>query len=125
MGKLGDRIGLKTTFILGLLVFACVYTGMIFARELWVFYVLFAFYGTYAACTDGIGKGIVSNLCKKEDAAAALGTYAGFNSIATLIASSLAGIVWHTVSPEATFAMTSIAAFLVIVVLLRLRLPMR
>ncbi len=53
MGALGDKIGLKATFILGLALFAFVYGGIIFAESIITLLLLFFFYGIYAACYRG------------------------------------------------------------------------
>lgn len=50
-----------------------------------------------------------------KDTATAIGTYAGFQSIATMIASSLAGIIWYQFGAGATFLMAGGITILVIV----------
>jgi MFS family permease len=81
MGKLSDKIGMKNTLMMGLFVFAVVYTGMGISHSIETFYFLFFLYGVYAAATEGVSKALISNICDKKDVALALGTYAGFNSI--------------------------------------------
>jgi len=103
LGKLGDRIGLKKVFILGLAVFAVVYFGMGISNNLYVFFVLFFIYGIYTAATDGISKAWISNVADKKDTATAIGTYTGFQSICSLAASSLAGLVWFAFGASVLF----------------------
>jgi MFS family permease len=114
LGKLGDRIGLKKVFLLGLIVFAVVYFGMAFNNDLYVFFGLFFLYGIYAAGTDGISKAWISNITDKKDTATAIGTYTGFQSICTLIASSLAGLLWYQIGNMALFLTTGIITVVVI-----------
>ena len=106
LGKLGDKIGLKKVFLLGLVVFAIVYLGMGFTDNLYLCFFLFFIYGVYAAATDGISKAWISNISDKKDTATAIGTYTGFQSICTLLASSLAGIVWYSFGASTLFIVT-------------------
>ncbi|MBL7960442.1 MFS transporter [bacterium] len=122
MGILGDRIGFRKTFMFGLLLFAVVYAGIAFNKELIVFYFLFFLYGLYAAGTEGITKAWISNICEKKDTATAIGTYAAFNSIFTMLASSLAGLIWYFVAPSATFLVTAIGTILLVVYFIRMRI---
>lgn len=103
MGKLGDAIGLKKTFLGGLTLFIVVYVTIAFAQNFYVLLGLFFLYGIYAAMTDGISKAWITNLCKTEDTATAVGTYTAFASIATMLASLTAGLIWRFAAPEATF----------------------
>ncbi len=118
MGALGDKIGLKTTFIIGLLLFAFVYGGIIFAESMITLLVLFFFYGIYAAGTEGISKAWISNIVSKNDTATAIGFYTGMQSICTLIASSVAGWLWYAFSPTMTFGISAAGAILIIFYLL-------
>ncbi|MGA3286277.1 MAG: MFS transporter [Bacteroidota bacterium] len=114
MGALGDKIGLKTTLILGLALFAFVYGGIIFAASTTALLVLFFFYGMYAAGTEGISKAWISNIVPKSDVATAIGFYTGMQSICTLIASSVAGWLWYAFSPAMTFGVSAVGAILTI-----------
>jgi MFS family permease len=113
LGRLGDRIGLPKVFVLGLVLFSATYAGFAFADSAYLFLFLFLLYGIYAAATDGIAKAWITNLVQKEDTATAIGTYTGFQSIAALLASSLAGWLWYDFGPAATFLSSSIVCILV------------
>jgi MFS family permease len=108
LGKLGDRLGFKNVFLLGLALFALVYLGMAFNHNLYMFFALFFLYGIYAAATDGISKAWISNISDRKDTATAIGTYTGFQSVAALIASSLAGLIWYKSGGQAVFIITAI-----------------
>jgi MFS family permease len=115
LGSFADKWGFKTTLMFGLSMFTLTYAGIAFAQEQPVFYLLFFFYGLYAAATEGVAKAWISNIADKKDTATAIGTFAGFSSIAALVASSLAGFIWYQFGPETTFMMTAVVAVLVIV----------
>ena len=105
----------------GLVLFAIVYSGAALAQDLWVFGILFALYGVYAAATEGVGKAWVSTLCAKADTGAALGTLGGLSSLAALVASTGAGLLWEWRGPGATFGLAAVVALGVAGYLARLR----
>lgn len=113
LGALADRIGLKRVFIAGLMVFAAVYFGMAMARGLVMMAVLFFGYGLYAGATEGIAKAWISSITPRTETATAIGTYAGFQSICALGASSFAGLLWYTFGPSVTFVVTAVVAIIV------------
>ena len=115
IGAVADRIGFKKMFIIGLLLFAVVYFGMAANNNTYLFFVLFLLYGMYAAATEGISKAWISNISNKEDTATAIGTYSGFQSICTMLASSIAGWIWFQFGAPATFIVTGTASGLVII----------
>ena len=117
LGILADRIGLKNIMLFGMMVFAGVYFGMAHFHDEYALATLFLLYGLYAAATDGISKAWISTLVAKEDTATALGSFAGFQSIAALLASSLAGLLWMLAGAEISLLTTAIAACAVAVYL--------
>jgi MFS family permease len=121
VGILADRLGLRTVFIAGLALFALVYLGMAFSHSLSLFLILFAIYGLYAAATEGVAKAWITNISDRKDAGAATGTYAGFQSICTMLASALAGAVWYRFGPAATFISAGVGTVLVIGYLVSIR----
>jgi MFS family permease len=115
MGSLADKIGVRPTFIIGLIIFAMVYVGMAFNIHLAGFYFLFFLYGIFAAGTEGISKAWISNVSEKKDVATAIGFYSSFNSLLTMCASGLAGLIWYKFNPPATFIFAAIGTLLVII----------
>jgi MFS family permease len=120
LGSLADRIGLRKVFIGGLFLFALVYAGMAFSNSVLLFALLFFVYGIYAAATEGIAKAWISNIADKKDTATAIGTYTSFQSICTLLASSLTGVLWFTFGAPVVFIITAIATLAVIIYFLLL-----
>ena len=115
VGILGDKIGLKKMFVIGLIVFAGVYFGMALTNNSYVIGGLFFLYGIYSAASEGISKAWISNISDKKDTATAIGTYTSFQSICTLLASSIAGVIWFQFGAAATFIVTGAATVIVIV----------
>jgi len=123
IGIVADKIGLKTIFISGILVFSLVYVGMSLAKGMIGFLVIFFLYGLYAAATEGISKAWISVISPKEETATAIGSYAGFQSLATLISSSFMGLIWYQFGSFAAFFGTAILSILVAVYMFRLIEP--
>ncbi|MBS1773446.1 MAG: MFS transporter [Bacteroidetes bacterium] len=113
LGALADRIGLKRILMLGLLLFSAVYGIMSFTDNLYLFLIAFFLYGAYAAATEGIAKAWISNVSDKKDTATAIGTFTSFQSICTMLASSMAGLIWLEYGAMATFIATSIVTLIV------------
>lgn len=114
LGSLADKVGLKNMFIFGLIIFSLVYFGIGLSDNSYVIIGLFFLYGLYSAATEGISKAWISNISDKADTATAIGTYAGFQSICAMVASTLAGLIWYNFGADVTFILTgSITLFLV------------
>lgn len=115
MGILADKLGMKTSFVTGLLFFCLTYAGMAFLDiSVITLYTLFFLYGFYAAATEGVSKAWIARISVKSETGTAIGFYASASSIATMIASSLAGWLWVVLYPQFTFMVTSIAVLAVI-----------
>lgn len=121
LGVLADRFGMKRIFISGLILFAIVYLGMAFAKSQILFAVLFLLYGVYAAATEGIAKAWITNISSKENTATAIGTYTAFQSIATMLASSIAGVLWFSFGSSVTFVVAGIVTIFISAYITRIK----
>jgi len=113
LGIIADRIGLKTILILGLALFSFVYFGMSVNENKILFFALFFLYGVYAAATEGVSKAWITNITHKNDVATAIGTFAGLQSICTMIASSLTGLIWLLFGATTALIFTAIVTLFV------------
>ncbi|WP_276363242.1 MFS transporter [Daejeonella sp. H1SJ63] len=119
-GILADKLGLKTVFIAGLILFSIVYLIMPFTANFYIFFLLFFIYGIYAAATEGVSKAWISNITDQKDTATAIGTYTGLQSIFTLLASSITGLIWYQFGPAAAFISTATGTLILVVYFLKL-----
>lgn len=115
IGILADKIGLKTIFIIGLAFFAAVYFGMALNTNSYFFFGLFFLYGIYASATEGISKAWISNITDQKDTATAIGTFSGLQSLCTMLASSLTGLIWFNFGATAAFLTTATATLFIMV----------
>ena len=123
IGILADEVGLKIIFITGLGLFAIVYFGMSLNPNLYLFFGLFFLYGIYASATEGISKAWISNISDKKDTATALGTFTGLQSICTMLASSLTGLIWFWLGAKIVFLIIACATLMVIIYFLTIPKP--
>ena len=65
--------------------------------------------------TEGIAKAWISNITDPKDTATGIGTFAGFQSLAAMVASSLAGLLWFWFGVKTAFLATSVVTVLVII----------
>ena len=113
-GILADRIGLKRIFIGGLVLFAAVYFGMVMSDSLPFYFGLFFLYGIYAAATEGIAKAWISNITERKDTGVAIGTYTGFQSVCTMLASAGTGLIWYHSGAATAFTDSGIAVLTIV-----------
>ena len=114
-GSLADRFGIRKIFIGGLLLFSIVYAGFAFHPSVVIIFLLFFIYGLYAAATEGITKAWISNIAHDNNTATAIGFYTSFQSVCSLFASIIAGLIWSQLGSMYTFGITAIVAFLLII----------
>ncbi len=115
VGILADKVGLKTIYLIGLALFSTVYFGMSVNSNQYFFFGLFFLYGIYAAATEGISKAWISNITNKKDTATAIGTFSGLQSICTMLASILTGLIWYRFNGAIAFITSATVTSLVIV----------
>jgi len=117
VGIIADKIGLKFMLVVGLFLFSVVYSGMGFASSIVVFAILFFLYGIYAAATEGVSKAWISNIADKSETATAIGFYTSFASIFSLLASTLAGLLWFVFGARVLFVTSGIGVFCIVIYL--------
>lgn len=115
IGIIADKIGLRTVFIAGLVMFGIVYLGFSLTHKLYIFLGLFFIYGLYAAASEGIAKAWISNISDRKDTATAIGTFSAFQSLCAMLASVITGILWYKFSAGIALFTTFLATIVVVV----------
>ena len=118
LGVLADKYSNKTIIIFGFILFVIVYGGFAFHPPIAVIFLLFSIYGIYAAATEGVIKAWITNLAGNKNTATAVGFYTSCESICTLLASIIAGVVWNYFGSEFTFIIPAATTIVVIIILL-------
>ncbi len=125
IGIIADRVGIKTIFVIGLAFFATVYLGISVNTNRYLFFGLFFLYGIYASATEGISKAWISIITDKNDTATAIGTYSGLQSICTMLASSLTGLIWFQFGATTAFITTAAVTLCVMIYFLTISEPIK
>jgi len=120
-GTLSDRIGREKVLIFGYFLFSVICLGFAFSNSLADFLVLFPLYGVVYAMVDGNQRAFVSDLSTEELRATALGSFHTIIGLVALPASLTAGILWQTISPNATFIYGSVISFIAVILFLIFR----
>jgi MFS family permease len=121
VGKVSDKLGKKKILITGFIIYSFVYLGFALANNLTIIFLLFAFYGIYAASTEGIAKAWVSDLIPDENRGTAIGILTMTTSIAIMLGSFLAGILWDAFGSAVPFLLSSIVSFIIALLLFLFR----
>ena len=121
LGKFSDKLGKKNIFISGLLVFSLVYLGFALTNHEIIIWILFAFYGIYAAATEGVAKAWVSDLIPDQNRGTAIGLLTMLSSIAIMAGSFLTGILWDQFGAQVPFFLSSGVSFVVVVLFIALK----
>ncbi|MBI2919063.1 MAG: MFS transporter [Chloroflexi bacterium] len=121
LGSLSDRVGRRRLILAGWAGYAAIYLGFALAGAAWMVVFLFLAYGVYYAATEGAARALVTDLVPAHRRGAAFGLYHTAVGITAFPASLIAGVLWQTVNPGATFifgaAMAGLAAVLLAITL--------
>ncbi|PIQ24410.1 MFS transporter [bacterium (Candidatus Blackallbacteria) CG17_big_fil_post_rev_8_21_14_2_50_48_46] len=109
-GSLADRWGMRRVLQAGLLIFAGVYAGFGWGFKGPELLGLFALYALYAACSESIAKAWIAQLVPLEETGTALGLFLSLASLATLLASTLAGLLWQWGFPALPFQVSALGS---------------
>jgi MFS family permease len=113
VGLLADRLNIKSVFLCGLLLFSATYFFIAKTESVAAVYVIFGIYGIYMAATEGISKAWITNLVKKEETGTAVGLFVSLQSIALMLASSMAGLIWSLYGATPAFLLTALISLVV------------
>ncbi len=116
MGALADKIGIKKMLILSFIVYSAVYGAVAAASTPWQIWLLFPAYGLYRGMSDGSQKAYLALISPTERKATAFGAYHAVTGLMLLPASIIAGYLWDSSGPSATFIYGSIMSALAVVI---------
>jgi len=117
LGRLSDKFGKAKIYSSGLLIFSVVYLGFALTSSLLLIWILFAFYGLYAASSEGISKAWISDFVPYEQKGTAIGLLAMLNSFAIMLGSMLTGILWDQFGSFVPFMISSIVSLVIALII--------
>lgn len=110
LGNHSDKMGRERVLVFGYLMYALVYFGFGYTRDIRVILGLFAMYGVYSAATDGIQKAFVADMLDKNKQGTGLGIYNAMLGLTLLPASIIAGVLYDRVDSSVPFYFGSATA---------------
>lgn len=113
LGGLSDKLGKQKVFSFGLIIFSAVYFGFAFLDNINLVWILFAFYGIYAASTEGVSKAWVSDLITNEQRGSAIGLLTMLSSFAIMMGSFTTGVLWDQFGSSVPFLISAIISLVI------------
>lgn len=116
VGRIADRIGVKKTYLIGLLIYLFTYLLFASTSSYSLLVAAFVAYGLFYAFNQGITKVLILQTVSKEVKSSAIGFYEGMNSFVLLAANALAGFMWFQFGSR-TMLLTSVGLTMVVIAL--------
>jgi MFS family permease len=113
LGGLSDKLGKQKVFSFGLIIFSAVYFGFAFIDNINFIWILFAFYGIYAASTEGVSKAWISDLIPNEQRGSAIGLLTMLSSFAIMLGSFLTGVLWDIFGSSVPFLISATISLII------------
>ena len=110
LGALADRVGARNMIMASFVFYAVVYAGAGFAYAPLHIWAIFPLYGVYKGMTEGTQKAYLASIAPPRQKATAFGVYHTVSGLMLLPSSIIAGRLWDTAGPSATFFYGSVMA---------------
>jgi len=102
-GILSDRVGRKPVVLTGYIAFIAMATLLVFSNLLPVLVLAFVLYGLSYGMAEGTQRALVADFAPPNIKATVLGAYHTCVGAVKLASGVVAGFLWITVAPTATF----------------------
>jgi len=102
-GEISDKKGRQPIILDGYIIFTLLSLGLYFFNGLAYTIISFILFGIFFALIDGSQRALVADLAPEELKGTALGAFHTFTGLAALPAGYIAGQLWVSFSPKATY----------------------
>ncbi len=117
-GSLSDRIGRKPVIVMSFLLFAITSVVMASAQSLLPLIIGFSLFGFYKGSSEGVLKAYVVDFVPRHLRGSALGAFHTAVGLVMLPGGIIAGLLWDSYGPSATFTYGAIMALVAVPLLL-------
>jgi MFS family permease len=101
LGRLADRVGRATMFLIGQACMVVVYAGVaVLDIDLWTLGLVLLLHGAYYAATDGVMAALASGTTPSEVRASGLAALTTASSLTRLVSSVVVGVIWSWRGPQ-------------------------
>jgi len=115
VGALGDRIGRRAIVALSYVLYAITALGLLVAASKAAVCWLFALYGVFFAVDEAQTRAYLVDISAPDRRATAIGVYGFVTGCVYFAASLIAGCLWQTYGPRATFGFSAVTALAALV----------
>ena len=119
-GRLSDRLPRVVVLAAGMAVLAVANVVLALAQGYWMLFAGIALWGLHMGLTQGILASLIADVAPVEFRGTAFGVFSLVSGAGLLAASVLAGLLWDTVGPAATFVAGAVLAVIATAATLRL-----
>ncbi len=124
-GALSDRVSARTLLLGGLVALIAADMALAFGEGLWGAFSGIALWGVHMALTQGLLTKLVADHAPDDLRGSAFGLFNLATGLTLLVASVIAGLLWETIGPQATFVAGGGFALLAALMLLAPRISRR
>ena len=119
-GKLSDRMPRHHLLALGMIMLALACYALAAANNYWLLFLGIGLWGLHMGLTQGILASMVADTTDETYRGTAFGVFNLVSGLGLLFASGIAGLLWESIDPAASFLFGASIALLSVIIIMRL-----
>jgi MFS family permease len=119
-GKLSDHMPRHHLLALGMVMLALSCFTLAVANNYWLLFLGITLWGLHMGFTQGILASLVADTANETFRGTAFGVFNLVSGIGLLLASAIAGLLWDSINPSASFIFGAVVSMLSVIMIMRL-----